>query len=1076
MKRIDIRSTLYLGFFISIIAFILYQLRRAQVKLDEHTDYIDNTLQFYSPNNQVIITNTHSEFDDIGTAIAAAFNTLTLLGLLFRLQAQQQNHPTLIVQNTARNIIGATTLYVGSQLLPVSAEIIEDQFLKKETLPNNLSEAVENENIEFILASVANIPSLSIANKAKLLHLAIEHQENDLVQKALDAGISANLRDNSDRPWKNQTPLEHALILQNETIIRLLKDKAANLNYVNEQGWSYIHTVAATTNRREIISLFVYEGCDCFKINEKTGENLYHLAAKAGHHEAINIFHGVDKAANENINLRTKNELKTPLIIALDHARPDTAINLFHKGASLDINDKLGTHPLAIAAHSGYHDFIKTAFPKASPEKQFSTLVALMYQNKNTLVIELIKSLNSAENISPVPANVSSHTLPISVVDAKTGFNVYHLAAQAGENKIIDAFYSVDNNSVENINARTNEKQQTPLHLALEGKRSSTAINLLQKGASLDMTDSEGKHPLALAISHECDDFIKTALPKASLEKQYSILIELMRQKKSSFVIELLNILVPEGSSDNIILNQNYDGKTLLINAIDLNDLAVFNDLLTKSVNINVMDTLPGSNRCAIMWAAQKGAVPMVDSLLIYNKLDLILKDFTGNTITHYFVRYMPNSLSKAIEKGAPIDIPNSNNYLPLHDALFFHPENSQVSLTLIQAASNDSTITHMSNNRGLPPLVMMIIGLKVDLLKESFTRFPTLRLWKNAQGYTAENIIDFYIENCKPGHSQSLIDVPSVLIDHPEEEMSVSNSTESMTGANDSIVSTNQVLTSNERQLVLASYESKNRIKKTNTTDPLICQTFRHMKDIVQGKEIDNSLVTVIVTIRETKEAIKHRIDMLDDLLEQPPGTTLDWLKTAYEAAAYHSILTSIGSVISGISLCIMGYYGKIKLTNNLSNMYEWGKNRWGASNQNDAPIFQRLKNIKTHDDINDFLNFLNERKNDQTIFPGMRNKYHNNLAHVVFNTFQNEGHLMQPLLRGLLKYGVNFEEREHHTSTKGLFFNSSKPKTVWEKLEMKVPSLHDELRKLENELKQPLNLNLQNNVPATITAPRGI
>jgi ankyrin repeat protein len=236
--------------------------------------------------------------------------------------------------------------------------------------------------------------------------LAIERKNAQLVKDILDAGVSANVKDLSEKPWKGQSPIEHAIRCLDESTVRVLKDKFADINLINEDGLYPLQVAVRFTDKKEIINLLIGNNHDCFRVIEKTGENVYHLAAQAGHNEAINIFHSSDSndskiVASENINVQTKHEQKTPILIALEASKVSTAEYLLQKGASLALKDKDGNHPLLIAVRKNFDNFIEIAIKKASLEIQYDTLVELIKNKKSSFFIKITDILisgSSAEN------------------------------------------------------------------------------------------------------------------------------------------------------------------------------------------------------------------------------------------------------------------------------------------------------------------------------------------------------------------------------------------------------------------------------------------------------------------------------------------------------------------------------------------------------------------------------------------------------------------------------------------------------------------------------------------------------
>lgn len=156
-----------------------------------------------------------------------------------------------------------------------------------------------------------------------------------------------------------------------------------------------------------------------------------------------------------------------------------------------------------------------------------------------------------------------------------------------------------------NIDATTNDYQQTPLHYAVKYGQIEFAEMLVEHGAKIDVADRNGYTALSLAVGEPIGH------------------------------VKILELL----SKNDEINKFRKDGKSLLHLSIEKGgDMRTFEWLVDKGADIHVTD----DDGCSLIHsAAQHGRTDIVEWLIEHHPIDRIInkQDYNGNTPLHYSVK-----------------------------------------------------------------------------------------------------------------------------------------------------------------------------------------------------------------------------------------------------------------------------------------------------------------------------------------------------------------------------------------------------------------------------------------------------
>lgn len=189
-----------------------------------------------------------------------------------------------------------------------------------------------------------------------------------------------------------------------------------------------------------------------------------HWAARMGYENIAKIL----IARKANINAQTSTG-RTPLHMACIRGYKNIVELLIAKGADINIKDNFGSTPLHYAVTNGSLDVIKL----------------LIRHNAN--IIDKDNSGNTS----------------------------IHLASLFGKNAVIKLFYS-ENKDFTKMLSLKNILGNSPLHLAVEGKKPKTIELLINLGANIEEKNYNGETPLHLAVKNLDYDSVKDLLKRGA--------------------------------------------------------------------------------------------------------------------------------------------------------------------------------------------------------------------------------------------------------------------------------------------------------------------------------------------------------------------------------------------------------------------------------------------------------------------------------------------------------------------------------------------------------------------------------
>lgn len=308
-------------------------------------------------------------------------------------------------------------------------------------------------------------------NGNSLLHVAVYHDNVELIKKAIELGANINLLNK-----KKQTPLHLAASKNNPKAVGILLENKAIQNILDYKYETPIFK-AVRKGRYDAVKAFV-ELCADVKSTNTNNETLIHVAAQRGYKEIVEVLleGGADVNSKDAAGL-------TPLQVAVEKGLRGISVILIKKGADVNVRDSKGRTPLHIATRNNFPGIAKSLVQlkcdiNAKDGTGTTPLHLAMELEMDDISSYLIHSrceLNAVDEDGYSPLHIASK----SKVLTKT---VVPLLLRKGANVKLKTFNG-----------------DTPLHCACMSGNSKAVDLLLKHGTSASDSNRDGYVPGTVA-------------------------------------------------------------------------------------------------------------------------------------------------------------------------------------------------------------------------------------------------------------------------------------------------------------------------------------------------------------------------------------------------------------------------------------------------------------------------------------------------------------------------------------------------------------------------------------------------
>jgi uncharacterized protein len=444
--------------------------------------------------------------------------------------------------------------------------------------------------------------------------LAIYNENTNQVKQWLALRIDQHVSLDSE----GNTALHLAAQLGNEEMMHALIDLYPRVDMANHRGETPLYA-AALHEHEDLFKFLVEKGANPSN-EDNEGNNLIHLAAKAGHVSVINMLHKQDEI---DIN-KANDHGQTPLALAVMGGHIDAVAVLVELDA--DVNPEEGISPLILAARSGNADIVEfllehDAETDSIDDKTGNSILhdEAILGNENVLKVLL------DSDIDPNQFN-------------REGVSPLMMAVRAGKNKAVETLLECDD-----IDLKEPEEMAIVLLQWAHAQNNQSIISTLYDKL-YDQLEFEGMSK----ITEDLQDNLNTIKPM--------LLYEAVKEGHA----DMVELLVKQGVSISYMGENN---QTILHAALKSGGFSGCNPdmlrLLTSTDNISsIINKTDEQGQTPLHIAAEKGRFDLVSILFELNPnvnkvnnngatpLGLAIKSFGDNETIEKIV-------ASLIEKGA---------------------------------------------------------------------------------------------------------------------------------------------------------------------------------------------------------------------------------------------------------------------------------------------------------------------------------------------------------------------------------------------------------------------------------------
>lgn len=494
-----------------------------------------------------------------------------------------------------------------------------------------------------------------IANFLKLTQAsALVSEENTTHLGTLEETEKAQWIEKLKAAIKQEAPDEILKLLSEETTFT--KEKELGIYYKNQT----LFMIAAQHGWLDVINKQIEMSDNIWltKCNTlSSGKTALHFAIEAGHLNIVERLLEINIAhLNKNIKIRKNGYHRTCLMLACENGHLDIVKHLIKLNATLSGFTEKGYSAIDLAGlkqHSEIVQYFKTLSESkptdtllldlllfqtiqfGTEEEALSILSRLKNTDWNVNTTHSIQFLSDTNTDLATPLMLAAKQGQLQLIQAlltlgatqdillskyKT-LSALHYAAKAGQVEVLKFFLQQDGKNPDSKFA------ETPLHLAIKAGSFAAVKLLIEKGASVFITNSSGQLPLDLATSDEITDYLAEATsPFKKTSRRHAFFMAMLRQDETEAMEYLTAYPKFKSFLNGFYTFDQTEPKTFLIFACEHNMVEVSKVLIEIGADINLQCSK--TKRTALFFAAQNNDADLIYFLKQHGAdLSLTVKD-----------------------------------------------------------------------------------------------------------------------------------------------------------------------------------------------------------------------------------------------------------------------------------------------------------------------------------------------------------------------------------------------------------------------------------------------------------------
>ena len=586
------------------------------------------------------------------------------------------------------------------------------------------------DNIKMLIQNGADIQA-SDSNGSTVLHFASSNSNQEVVEFLLKLNeISVNATDNS-----NQTPLMHACYdggrLDN---IKMLIQNGADIQASDSNGSTVLHLASSNSNQEVVefllklneisvnatdnfnqtplmhachdggrldnIKMLIQNGA-VIPASDSNGSTVLHFASSNSNQEVVEFL----LKLNEISVNATDNSNQTPLMYACyDGGRLDNIKMLIQNGADIQMSSSNGSTVLHFASQMSNQEVVEFLL------KLNEISVNARDNSNQTPLMSACHDGGRLDNIKMLVQNGADIQ-----TSSSNGSTVLHFASHLSNQEVVEFLLKLNEISV---NATDNSNQTPLMHACYDGGRLNNIKMLIQNGADIQASSSNGSTVLHFASSNSNQEVVEFLLKLNGISANVTTNnneTPLMYACCDGGRLDNIKFLIQNGAD---IQTRSSNGSTILHFASRNSNQEVVEFLLKlNEISVNARDN---RNRTPLMYACYDGVCLDNIKMLIQNGADIQASDSNGSTVLHFASSNSNQEVVEFLLKLNEISVNATNNFYktPVMYACYDGGRLDNIKMFLkfgadIQASSsNGSTVLHFASRYSKKKVVEFLLKL----------------------------------------------------------------------------------------------------------------------------------------------------------------------------------------------------------------------------------------------------------------------------------------------------------------------------------------------------------------------------